>query len=404
MDAATDNRPAPRPDTGFYPIGEGAVVFCEASQNLYSLDPLACFCWLEFGEGHGVSSVAAALAAETGESPADVEPRIAEVASFFAEAGLVQGAALPPSICAPRPTPEVIPPAGLAAALDMAAATIHVRLLDHVVRLNFTDDGLAARFRPILAPIETGPREDALEASVVRVDGHLYGCKGREPVYSTRGPYTPAAVVENIAYSTALRETDYVVSIHCGSVGVGDDGAGGPSGWLAMPAASGSGKTTLTAALAASGLPYGTDELIVLNESLVAHPVSFPLCVKEASWPVLKGRYPDIDSLPAYRRFGKRARYVPPARPIPPAPPRPVAGLVFPKYDPESATELRPVDPMTGLKRVFDQALSIPQRLDLATVERLVAWAADKPFYELPIGDLDDAVALMRDLARDLAR
>ena len=386
--------PAPRDGTGFFAFGEGGAVFSEAAQNLYALDPVAAYCWLEISAGQGRDAIAAALAKESGLDDGDARNHVETALSRFAEADLLDDGHAPTGLQSGVGEPEIVPPAGLAAALAATTGAIDIQVLGHRLRVEFGSPDLADHLRPILSCLEFGPpAPPATTLAVVEAGGTLYGCiDGVATLDNTVEP-SPAALMERLIYETVLARSDFLLTIHGGVVG-----AGGGRAWLALPATPGSGKSTLTAALAAAGFAYGSDELMLLGHDLSVRPLSFPMCIKEASWPVLARRYPGLATSPVHHRYGHRARYLPPPAPLTDNGWRPVAGFVFPRYAAEAATALVPLDPMTGMVRLFDQCLYVPRTLDLADVGRLVDFCARTPFYELPLSNLDAATTLVRDL------
>ncbi len=397
-----DIAPRPRPGTGFFAIGDGGVAFNEGSQNLFAFDALAAFCWLEIEAGRGVDAIARDLAEASGEDAGHSRAKIDAVLESFATADLLDNGQAPTPPAKPDP-PErpVDPPPGLEDLLAAPARTVYLRAKGTILRLDFSSNLLADKYEPIYRSLAIErPEGPARHLAIIAVDNVAYGCDQGEAVYSSRFEGSPAAVVERLIWRGALFETECLLSIHCGSVAVGaSDVNGHPAAWLCLPAPSGSGKTTLTAALTAAGFPCGSDELIVLRDDLWARPMTFPLCIKKKSWPVLAGRYPELDGLPEYSRYGFRVRYLRPRTPLANPDWRPIGAFVFPRYATDGETDLRPIGRIEGMQRLFDQCLTIPKPLDLATVGRLVGLCAEIPFYELPLSDLDTAIELLREMA-----
>ncbi len=393
--------PTPRPGTGFFAVAEAGVVFSEASQNLYALDPMAAYCWLEIEAGRPLAGIAEDLAGASGHTPAEALGRVREVIASFAAAGLLDDGTSPCPPAAPeRPERAVPPPPGLDALLDAPACSTHLRLMGYGFRLDFGTAELADALADIVAPLTIeSPGTDERRLALVEADGVVYGCDQRQTVFTSAEEGSAAAVLERILYRGALYQTDCLLSIHCGAVGIGArDESGHPAAWLCLPAASGSGKTTLTAALAAAGFPYGSDEMLVLRDDLTARPLEFPLCIKEKSWPVLADLYPELPELSVYERYGNKVRFLPPPGPRIAPDWRPIAGFVFPRYAADEVTELRPLDPIAGMQRLFDQCLTIPEPLNLDDVGRIVAFCAGSTFHELPLSDLGAAIGAIRDL------
>jgi hypothetical protein len=401
MPRRTSDNPTPRRGTGFFAVDEAGVVFSESSQNLYALDPMASYCWLEIEAGRSLANIADDLAAASGRDREDARSRVGEVVASFAAADLFDDGTAPcPPADPERPERSVPAPPGLAALLDAPAQSARLRLMGQGLRVDFGSDGLANDLAAIVAPLAADGDGPDRQMALVEADGVVYGCDQGQTVYSSTEEKSAAAVLERILYRGALYETDCLLSIHCGCVGVGArDDLGHPAAWLSLPAASGSGKTTLTAALAAAGFPYGSDELLVLRDDLMARPLEFPLCVKEKSWPVLTDLYPELPELPVYERYGHNVRFLPP--PGPPIAPgwRPIAAFVFPRYGADETTELQPLGAIEGMQRLFDQCLTIPEPLKLDGVGRIVDFCAGSTFHELALSDLGAAIAAIRELA-----
>lgn len=403
--AANDLDPRPRTRTVFVPVDEGAVVFSEESQNLFSLDALASYVWLALGDGQPVVAIVHALAeaARTGEEPA--RARIEATIDLLREAGLLEDGTVPTPATAPdEPEPAVAVPPGLEAALAATHSAVVVEIMGRRIRLRFGSEDLDNRLRPIVAPIETGPDRDipvGAEIAFATVDGQCYAARDGAVTAVTSDEVSLAALFEGQVYRAVLQDVDYLLTIHCGAVAVETDREG--TTWLALPAASGSGKTTLTTALAAAGYPYGSDELLMIGRDLRARPMSIPPCIKEKSWPVLAERVPGLMEAPVHARYGEAVRY-PPVAPFRDGPALPVAAFVFPKYVEDGETTLRPLSKIAGMQRLFDQCLSIPRPLQLDTARELVEQCARTPFYELELSDLDVAIGLLRGLAPPAVR
>jgi len=166
-----------------------------------------------------------------------------------------------------------------------------------------------------------------------------------------------------------------------------------------LPAASGHGKSTLTAALAAAGYGYLTDDFVILTEPPIrVRAVPLGVGLKEGSWAVLADRIPALNQQPIHvRSDGKRIRYLP-MSPAARDESVPVRALVYPQYRPSAVTTYRRIRPADALTRLA--AAGYDARLSGRTVRSLVEWLCAVPSYELVYGDLDAAVAAIGEITR----
>ena len=167
-----------------------------------------------------------------------------------------------------------------------------------------------------------------------------------------------------------------------------------------MPGASGSGKSTLTLGLVLAGFDYFSDEIALLDEAtLDIRPFPLGLGIKPGAVPVLARLCPEVAGLDVHRREdGRQVRYlVPPAqRRVSPDDARPARWLIFPRYEPDVRTELRPIAPSDALRRLLHECTSLPLLFDETRVERLIRWMRTMACFELPMSSLDEAVECVR--------
>jgi hypothetical protein len=70
--------------------------------------------------------------------------------------------------------------------------------------------------------------------------------------------------------------------------------------------------------------------------------------------------------------------------------------MVFPRYAPDAGASLRRLSKWDALKRMLDECMAVPVRLDVAKVEALVQWIAGTPCYSLEYGNTEAAIAEVR--------
>ena len=166
---------------------------------------------------------------------------------------------------------------------------------------------------------------------------------------------------------------------------------------VVMPAAPDSGKTTLSAGLTRSGFRFLGDEVALVDGSGWVHPFPRPLLIEPPSMAVLAGVLPELP--PECERFRHR-RYQVTAedlRPDSTGDSCPVGLIVFPAYRAGSATQVRPVSRTTALMRLGEQTFN-RARIGSAGIGALADVVAGAECFELPIGDLHEAVLAVRSL------
>jgi HprK-related kinase A len=170
-----------------------------------------------------------------------------------------------------------------------------------------------------------------------------------------------------------------------------------------LPGVSGAGKSTLSAALSLSGWRLFTDEIgLVSPETGLLLPLSRPAFLKGRSLSVIedrfpaaqfgpRGMYPDEDLELAHLR-PNRAHVQKMHEPAPPG------WLVFPRYVPEAAADLKPLSRGEAFIRLARLGInySVLAERGFDTLSRLIA-ACD--CHEFTYSSLDDAVATFDALA-----
>ena len=184
---------------------------------------------------------------------------------------------------------------------------------------------------------------------------------------------------------------DWLAMIHGGAIARNGRG-------IVLPAACGSGKTTLVAHLLPRGYDYLADDLIALaapHGRIV--PLPLPLSVKQGSWDLLAGAYPEITQAPRYETArGQSRQLVPPANAD--RDPVPLRAFVFPKYAAGAATTLTRITPLEALERLLGDRMWLGYPLQQRHVETFIAWLEDKPAYDLVHGDAADAARRIEDI------
>ena len=267
------------------------------------------------------------------------------------------------------------------------------RLVDTVFAVCFGSPAAEERIHPALAHLEepgAGAPHCELEIApegtgfVLRENGSTAdACAGLAGL---------APMMKAAFWRIAVNRQSYLMQIHAGAVFDG-------SACILLPGPPGSGKTTLTAALTAAGFGYLSDEAALVEPtpdgSLAVRPVPLALTVKRGSLDLLAGLYPGLRELAEHsRQDGRDVRYLspPPAARLPDRP-LPVRSLVFPHVG--ARTRLSPLSRIEALSRLLGECLALPEDLTPERVRMLVRWMRRLECYELSLGSLEEAVALV---------
>ena len=180
--------------------------------------------------------------------------------------------------------------------------------------------------------------------------------------------------------------------VHAGTIAAGDAG-------IILPAQSGSGKSTLTAALVADGFSYFSDEVAVIDRGtgmLLPFPKAIKLepdCVA-----VLASRYPELARASADpERDRSRQTYLRPPDDAWPDGPAEFRHIVFPRYIAGARTQLTAISRSDAFERLLAHSFSAREHA-AGGIRDIVGSLQRCEAYELTVGNLDDAVAAIRQL------
>ncbi len=184
------------------------------------------------------------------------------------------------------------------------------------------------------------------------------------------------------------------ISSHAGGVSRGDVAC-------VLPAHMESGKTTLTAGLVRTGSRYVTDEAVAFAASGVIEPFAKPFSIDPGSQflfpelePPLPPNLPEPDPAVGAYQWHVPASMI---RADAVAPPSRARLVVFPKYDGDAETELRPLTRGEGLVELAKNTFEFRDRPRYA-LEILADVVRAAQCYRLTVGDLDAACAVVDEL------
>ena len=164
-----------------------------------------------------------------------------------------------------------------------------------------------------------------------------------------------------------------------------------------LPGSTQSGKTTLAAVLMKMGLMlYSDDSVLLERDTLTVPAMPFALMIREGSWEVLHPRFPELREAPALSRYGQRVRFL---RPIAAqrdnAAARPAA-IVFPRFQPDGANEISPLDTLQTLLRLQESGFWVAH--DEQSIRAFLEWLQTTASFSMSYSDVDQAAAIVRRL------
>ncbi len=389
---------APRADISTYELDGDLIVFDERHSRLFALNSTAAFVWSRLAQNLPHNTLAEQLAEATG---AKFEQVRADVDALFTEwrhAGLLHRSGGHEALETTLPAPQ--------GPRRAAAATPHVKtsvsrsipLMDRGVRIvsdASATDAVDSVFGPVSDATLRGSTDWPTLTLFKHVDRWVLELDGVE-----LGTCTARDELVPLIYGNTARllyeSSDCFAVVHAAAVAKGQH-------CFLMPAVSASGKSTLTAALIAKGYEYCTDDLAILTGAPIRlRPVPMQIGLKSGSWEPLAQLWPELVSLPIHRRAdGQLIRYLHPMmRGVSRSSNErlSVSAVVFPRFAQGSTTQLHPIPRSDALTRVAEAGYDVAGKLDRHAVQALVRWFETLDCYELPFGNLDEAVESLAEI------
>jgi hypothetical protein len=277
---------------------------------------------------------------------------------------------------------------------------VRFRCLSHDFGVAADRGGDLAAVRAALEPFEIDDAEDD-PAVVYELRGTESGrfslvVDGRA-VRVSDDPVEPLdLLLWYVGEHTVLAETRLLL-LHAGAVLAPNERV------LLLPGPSGSGKSTTTYGLLRAGYGYLSDEFAVVDpESARVCAFPRPLALKAGTRELV----PDLDSLAVLAPADRRHTVHVPARRVGPGVDDrffDAGWVVFPRYEPHAPTELQPLSPGETCVELMGSTFR-PEGRASVVLETFARVARQAPGYRMTIGDLDEAVQLLRQLTQAPAR
>ncbi|MEL6686733.1 MAG: PqqD family peptide modification chaperone [Pseudomonadota bacterium] len=372
----------------FHAHQDGGLLFNGADRQLYGLDPVSGYCWLELNEGQAEADIADALVATFQLEEQTAREWVDRLKDQFDQNGLLacdQSSANTQEGKTEQTHVRSLP------------ASPHTRVSSHPCQsfdLSFivwaTIDDLQ-RLAPLLAPLSSALSDTRLTRfTIVEEKPGFRNVFIDETLSEADIPVEHLiTVMEGIIQTQALRQSDYLIALHCALVSRTTEGQGG----LILAGESGSGKSTLSIAMSESGWVFGSDDLSILTRDLTVRPAGLNPCVKDGALDIIECYHPSIRSQVSFDRFGRNARYDAEIKQR--CQEATVLAVIFPTYAEGAETQLERLDGGEGLQKLLAQCLNVSGDFSHGEVALLAAWHDRLDYYALPFDTPDAAIRVL---------
>ncbi len=384
------NQLSPAPDIGDFPYGQETLLFKESTQDFCRLNETASIIWALVKKGHDASTIATQLVRDYAVSPAIAEDFTNSLLRELVSGRFLNDDVLPSTADKTVDAEHVLfeagsekPPA-FSRRVCFNARNVFFEVYSDSQRcinlLESTFEFLKSRRRPDKNEllVQICIESEANEGFTVRYGGNVI----EDCAFDELAP-----IVHGV-FIVRFYEANFTsLAFHCAAMC-------SEAGTILMPGASGSGKSTLAAALAASGFPYVTDELVLVDleqGSMLGAPLAIGL--KEGSWELSDGYYPHIGQLESFlRQDGQRIKYITPASVCEGYTFDNISCIVFPKLIDEHSLSLHPVSTLETFARLTEAGYDTRRKLCIQDVGIILDWIGSIQVYELRYRDLGSAV------------
>lgn len=368
-DVAREDKFVPSTHVRAVQAGAQAVLFCERSQRLSTLNESAAWLWRAFASG---LSFGAAVARFCPANAAEQDARA------------LVGALLHDWQALGYLTPVEV--------VDQCARTpfdiVRLGVGEAIVELRFHGDADASGPAAAFAPFRTHPGAPTLTATLV-------GRGAVDYVFVDDAPLGAVARREVVPRLKALLSEHFCRTLTDGFVAHGALAClEGRS--LFLQGDPGAGKSTLTLALLNQGFAYGGDDIVRINADGRALGIPFPCAAKSSGWDVVRPHVPGFDDLPVYARAdGALLRYVT-ATLLDDRGPQPIDLYIALERKEGHKARLDDLSHLEALSALLESGYSPRGAVSADTLDHLAQRLSAVRCARLRYNDLHDAVALLR--------
>jgi len=181
-------------------------------------------------------------------------------------------------------------------------------------------------------------------------------------------------------------EAQYDIAFHAAMVA--DDRHG-----IMLCAPRESGKSTLAAHLAAHGFTLISDEPALLHlDTASISTVEMPISLKEGTWSILAGEWPQLNDAPVHTRSdGRRIKFLHPTREAAINSPKRLTHIVFPEYSPLSAAGIEALSPLRALMLLNEGGMLLGKRMNKDVFEQFLRLISSIPAHIARYSSLQEA-------------
>jgi len=166
------------------------------------------------------------------------------------------------------------------------------------------------------------------------------------------------------------------------------------------------GKSTLAAYLAAHGFRLVSDEPSLLHlqtasisPSASISPIEMPVSLKEGTWSILEGDWPQLIDAPVHvRSDGRRIKLLHPSRNHAAHAPQPLTHIVFPKYSPSSPARLEELSPIRRITLLNEAGMLLGKQLNKDKFEQLLTLICATPAFTAHYPSLQAASQILQQI------
>lgn len=324
-----------------------ATLFCETTQKVYALNPVAALIWCCL-EAENDPLAAQTRLVEAGVDRTAAATHIADAVHSWLQLGLVSADF--------HPVQE----------RHARAFRIGGRSFTVETSSQFLSRQIAALFDPHASGVADTA---ASRIKVIEIEGSLH-------VFFDERKYASCTHDELLPTIKAL-VTEQIVNQIRPEIAVHAACLSQRGRCLLVSGEPGAGKTTLALQLAAKGFGFGGDDIALISPDGSARGVPFAPAVKSGAWEIVGQIRPELQNLPVYRRpDGMRVKYVAPGDAD--EAPYPVGWIFFLRREAGGAIEFAPVGAVEAMRRLLAGAYSPDGRLSLdgfGALRRLLAGA-----------------------------
>ncbi len=366
----TGLHPEAEPDARFEAVAIVAqaqgrnFLFSQDTQSVFELNGSGAFIWRHIAEGRTIEDTSRALAAN-GLSRDAAAASVRDLIETWRCLGLVRPAAPAASFLTSGHIVQILKVAGLC------------------VRITYPR-GPASESAVVFRHLELAGGDCRVSFQVEARTGQLDIFEDSAWIMSCSVEELPV-VLKGLVLSRVLERTDYTVAMHAATV----HGQGRGILLLGPP---GRGKTTLALGLTRGGFTFGGDDVALVLRDSQCMPLPFASAVKSGGWRLLKHYFPEIVTLPDFRRpDGRRVRYLAPGT-LPHPPELPINYILILDRRSSGSAILEDMDAADALQALIDGAYATDERLSVEAFEIFISLINASRVLRLTYSGIEDAV------------